>query len=167
MKGQAAMEYLMTYGWALLAILIVIGALLLLNPFKLPETCTFQQPGLLCSDPPPTATADADKVVHISARVWNKLGRTIEVNRILCTTSQGGGIKKEHADPVSVQISNGDYKDFINIVCKDSSGNDVTGSLNQQFKGSLVLWYQYEEDIANVDREAIATVVSTVSSSSQ
>jgi len=30
--GQAAMEYLMTYGWALLVIVIVIAILLIMNP---------------------------------------------------------------------------------------------------------------------------------------
>lgn len=34
LKGQAAMEYLMTYGWAILAIVLVIAALIFLNPFR-------------------------------------------------------------------------------------------------------------------------------------
>jgi len=36
-KGQAAMEFLMTYGWALLVVLIAIGALAffgVLNPSR-------------------------------------------------------------------------------------------------------------------------------------
>jgi hypothetical protein len=43
-KGQAAMEFLMTYGWAILVVLIAIGALAyfgVLNPGKyLPNSCT-------------------------------------------------------------------------------------------------------------------------------
>jgi hypothetical protein len=43
-KGQAAMEFLMTYGWAILVVLIAIGALAyfgVLNPGKyLPSSCT-------------------------------------------------------------------------------------------------------------------------------
>jgi hypothetical protein len=33
-KGQAAMEYLMTYGWAILIIIVVIGALWKMGVFK-------------------------------------------------------------------------------------------------------------------------------------
>ncbi|MBI2145009.1 hypothetical protein HYU18_01665 [Candidatus Woesearchaeota archaeon] len=44
-KGQAAMEFLMTYGWAILVVLVVIGALAyfgVLSPSTLlPEKCTF------------------------------------------------------------------------------------------------------------------------------
>jgi len=52
-RGQAAMEFLMTYGWAILVVLVVIGALAyfgILNPSTLlPERCEFQI-GLNCKD---------------------------------------------------------------------------------------------------------------------
>ncbi len=52
-RGQAAMEFLMTYGWAILAVLISIAALAyfgVLNPsIFLPESCTLF-PGLACTD---------------------------------------------------------------------------------------------------------------------
>ena len=52
-KGQAAMEFLMTYGWALLVVLIAIGALAffgVLNPSRfLPNSCTLA-PGFACTD---------------------------------------------------------------------------------------------------------------------
>ena len=52
-KAQAAMEFLMTYGWALLAVLVVIGALAYLGILDvetiLPERCTFPVP-LNCQD---------------------------------------------------------------------------------------------------------------------
>ena len=35
-KGQAAMEYLMTYGWAILIIIVVVAALYAMGVFKLP-----------------------------------------------------------------------------------------------------------------------------------
>lgn len=37
-KGQAAMEYLMTYGWAILIIIVVIGALWRMGVFKTSST---------------------------------------------------------------------------------------------------------------------------------
>ncbi len=51
MKGQAAMEYLMTYGWALVALVVVIAALMatgVFNPsYMVSEECTMQ-PDLSC-----------------------------------------------------------------------------------------------------------------------
>jgi len=45
-KGQSAMEYLMTYGWAILIILIAVGALFYLGVFSpsVPNTCMFSAP---------------------------------------------------------------------------------------------------------------------------
>jgi len=52
-KGQAAMEFLMTYGWAILVVLVAIGALAyfgVLNPSGfLPRSCTIA-PGIGCDD---------------------------------------------------------------------------------------------------------------------
>ncbi|MBD3313845.1 hypothetical protein GF345_05365, partial [Candidatus Woesearchaeota archaeon] len=53
-KAQAAMEFLMTYGWAILVVLVVIGALAyfgVLSPQRLlPDKCLFG-PGIgTCSD---------------------------------------------------------------------------------------------------------------------
>ena len=39
-KGQAAMEYLMTYGWAILIIIVVIGALWKMGVFSTTSTVT-------------------------------------------------------------------------------------------------------------------------------
>src|SRR3989344_7880527 len=58
-KGQAAMEFLMTYGWAILVVLIAIGALAyfgVLSPQKfLPKSCTVG-PGFSCEDAIVTTT---------------------------------------------------------------------------------------------------------------
>ncbi|MEK6904168.1 MAG: hypothetical protein AABW87_01095 [Nanoarchaeota archaeon] len=52
-RGQAALEFLMTYGWAILIVLIAIGALAyfgVLNPERLlPRSCTLAA-GLHCAD---------------------------------------------------------------------------------------------------------------------
>ena len=52
-KAQAAMEFLMTYGWAILVVLVAIGALAyfgVLNPSRfLPNSCTIT-PGVSCDD---------------------------------------------------------------------------------------------------------------------
>src|SRR3989344_626758 len=50
-RGQAAMEFLMTYGWAILVVLIALGALFYLGVFspKVPNICNIPAP-FVCQD---------------------------------------------------------------------------------------------------------------------
>jgi uncharacterized protein (UPF0333 family) len=61
-KGQAALEFLTTYGWAFMVILVMIGALAyfgVLNPSKLvPDQCIASS-GFTCTDAAARATANA------------------------------------------------------------------------------------------------------------
>ena len=58
-KSQAALEFLMTYGWAILVVLVAVGALAyfgVLSPDKfLPAKCTLQS-GIACLDHKATAS---------------------------------------------------------------------------------------------------------------
>jgi len=54
LKAQSAMEYLMTYGWAILIIAVVLGALFSLGVFSgtsLLGTSCIASPGFLCQNP--------------------------------------------------------------------------------------------------------------------
>ena len=66
-KGQAAMEFLMTYGWAILVVLIAIGALAyfgVLNPSRfLPESCTIS-PGISCEEHTVTEAGAATMIIR-------------------------------------------------------------------------------------------------------
>jgi hypothetical protein len=79
-KAQAAMEFLMTYGWAILVVLAAIGALAyfgVMSPGKfLPESCTMQPTsGLSCLDF--RATPDS---VHLL--LMNSGGRDVVINNM-------------------------------------------------------------------------------------
>jgi len=84
-KGQAAMEFLMTYGWAILVVLIVIGALAyfgVLNPQQfLPQKCQFST-GLVCVDK--QLTSDGAYKFRIS----NGLGNAIEITKLVVDDTQ-------------------------------------------------------------------------------
>ncbi|MCK4319346.1 hypothetical protein KAW38_02120 [Candidatus Micrarchaeota archaeon] len=169
-KGQAAMEYLMTYGWALLVIVIVIAALIYLNPFRAPETCIFQQQGLSCSEPLPIVYLDNGEV-YISVRVWNKLGQTIEISKVICTTARTSQIDTSTitgkvVDPEVLtegKITPGSDSDFLAVPCVGADGNIVALAQNQEFKGTLIILYNYEDDIDPAIRHvATANVISTV-----
>ena len=77
-KGQAAMEFLMTYGWAILVVLAAIAALAyfgVLSPEKfLPEKCILQ-PGIAC-------VSHKVEPTQITLVISNGLGRTITINSI-------------------------------------------------------------------------------------
>ena len=67
-KAQAAMEFLMTYGWAILVVLVVIGALSyfgVLSPSTLlPEKCTFPV-SVSCTDHTVVGSASAGYVAVV------------------------------------------------------------------------------------------------------
>ena len=85
-KSQAALEFLMTYGWAILVVLVAVGALAyfgVLSPDKfLPAKCTLQS-GIACIDHKATATT-------VQVVIQNSLGydlSAITVKAGSCGTS--------------------------------------------------------------------------------
>ena len=77
-KGQAALEFLMTYGWAILVVLVAIGALAffgVLSPDKfLPSKCLLQV-GLVCVDQKVTPSV-------VTVVVKNNFNADITVNDV-------------------------------------------------------------------------------------
>ena len=77
-KSQAALEFIMTYGWAILVVLVAIGALAyfgVLSPDKfLPNKCTLQA-GIACLDHKATATS-------LTLNVRNSLGYDVTVDAV-------------------------------------------------------------------------------------
>ncbi|MBI3036446.1 hypothetical protein HYY73_01640 [Candidatus Woesearchaeota archaeon] len=77
-KGQAAMEFLMTYGWAILVVLVVIGALSyfgVLSPSTLlPEKCTFPV-SISCTDHEVSG-------ISITLILQNGAGRDMLITRV-------------------------------------------------------------------------------------
>jgi uncharacterized protein (UPF0333 family) len=87
-KGQAAMEFLMTYGWAILVVLVVIGALAyfgVLNPQQfLPKKCQFAA-GFVCVDHIITQDADEGNILVLS----NTIGDDIRITTLNFTADNG------------------------------------------------------------------------------
>ncbi len=89
-KGQAAMEFLMTYGWAILVVLVAIGALAyfgVLSPEKLlPEKCVIPTgTGLFCEDHAAVAGAS------VTLRIKNILNVPVNVTQIVIDPPCGAG----------------------------------------------------------------------------
>lgn len=86
-KAQGALEFLMTYGWAFLVILIMIGALAyfgVLSPTKfLPERCTFGSQ-FLCKD---YLISSDGSSADVTVKLQNNLGQAIYVNNTLTNST--------------------------------------------------------------------------------
>ena len=91
-RGQAAMEFLVTYGWAILMILILIAAISyfgVLNPKKLiPDRCTFS-PEIECIAHSVTVTS-GDSTLRL--RLKNNIGELITVSSIGLSSEGSTGI---------------------------------------------------------------------------
>ncbi len=134
MRGQAAMEYLMTYGWALLVIVIVIAILLIINPFSAPQGCRFDDLGFSCSNPV------ADTGGNLYLRVTNGQSSNIILVGATCTTDKtpnAPSMAQRYDAPMPRQA----YYD-LGIGCNPS------GALNagQEFSGKLWLFWQTEDE---------------------
>jgi len=118
-KSQAAMEFLMTYGWAILVVLVAIGALAyfgVLSPDQfLPSKCVLPA-GIACIDFQMDASANTVTLV-----LRNGIGSDITAVSLAtasCTASP------------TININNGDRGTVIATVCGLTEGakfnNDVT-----------------------------------------
>ena len=108
-KGQAAMEYLMTYGWALVALVIVIAALMATGAFNpsylIAEECTLQ-PDLSCTGH--VLYLDTGGTPQLEFRISNGLGYDIILSGVNVTTSNGDRYESYDLDPVGAEIEQGE-----------------------------------------------------------
>src|SRR3989339_738953 len=121
-KSQAAMEFLMTYGWAILVVLVAIGALAyfgVLSPDKfLPSKCTLPS-GLACLDHKAT---DAG----ITVVLQNALGYDIDsvtVDFVSCGRATVG----------AASLANG-AKDTYTAACDLSALSKYSGDVTVNYR---------------------------------
>ncbi|MBC8501183.1 MAG: hypothetical protein H8D38_05485 [DPANN group archaeon] len=116
-KGQAALEFLTTYGWAFLVILVMIGALAyfgVLNPSRfVPETCTLGA-AFLCDD----AVIDTGRV---TIKMRNNL-EAINITNVTITDIDSGSIG---ANDTEIQLAAGGI--IILTVAKPSGATWTVG----------------------------------------
>ena len=116
-KSQAALEFIMTYGWAILVVLVAIGALAyfgVLSPDRfLPSKCTLRS-GIACLDHKATATS---LVIYVK----NSLGYDLTVDAVKaqqCTAlgSQGALSNGQSATYTLTCVNTGSkYNGDVNI----------------------------------------------------
>jgi hypothetical protein len=125
-RGQAAIEFLVTYGWAIMAAMVVIGALTyfgITNPATvLPDKCTFSN-GFECKEYIITNSPD-----QLRLKLINGFGQTIynpsaiqtetgagctvdssewapdDIREVVCTTLSGGPFEVKEKAKVKVSV---------------------------------------------------------------
>jgi len=126
-KAQAAMEFLMTYGWAILVVLAAIGALAyfgVLSPDRfLPEKCTMPS-GVACLDFRYSGTA-------IELAVQNAAG--FDMTGVVITVNGTGCDAQDNSTQPT--LTNGQQATYV-ITCTPTSG---------KFKGDVTFAYTNQE----------------------
>jgi len=139
-RSQAAMEFLMTYGWAILVVLVVIGALAyfgVLNPSQLlPEKCTLPI-GFNCKD-----FRVNDDIITIT--IENGAGRGVRIHVVNLTSDALDGDAGCYRDygGVPMIIKNGKSGEVIAITVGSSDcGYNPTGRAKNRY--NIVINYSW------------------------
>jgi hypothetical protein len=171
LKGQAAMEYLMTYGWALLVIFIVLVILAFYLPsiLRMPESCLFSQPGFSCDVKKPVIVSESGtNKIYVLLRIDNQQGQDIYLKGVMCTTATPGAIDKTYATSLSrpeLIPSGGNYEFTQKIYCLNDAKppSSLVGSPNSNFRGTIVILYNYANEVTGApERVATATITGTI-----
>jgi len=168
-KGQAAMEYLMTYGWAILVIVIVLAVLAFYLPrlLQTPAGCVFTNVGFDCSNPEPKFFSEGDDgELKVAVRLFNNKGKNVEVVRMLCTSASSGNIDFDMGEPITdagqKNIIAGGSKDY-ELECKNRDNATMKLAPNSDFRGILVVWYTFEGELKpDIPRKDEAVLTGTV-----
>ncbi len=133
-KAQAAMEFLMTYGWAILVVLIAIAALAyfgVLNPGRyLPSSCTLV-PGLSCED----FKVEGDPDNKVTLVIQNGMGQDLNPITVFVGGACNGSISGVGG------LTDGEKETFV-ITC-----NPLTPLISSRFKEDITIEYKAESGL--------------------
>jgi len=119
-KGQAALEYLMTYGWALIVIAIVVGVLVyIMSSTTGGATCTSNDTSIIIKDQAISGTS-------INIQAQNAYGRTITFT---ATPTGAGDLAGTYSEPGTTDTE----------ATGSGSGSEftITGTLNSAPQGAF------------------------------
>jgi len=151
-NAQAALEFLMTYGWAILAVLLAVGALAyfgVLNPDRFfPNKCVLPK-GITCLD----YNVETYRVILV---LQNNLGETITIDKVNVSANN-----QECSDEQSITLNNHDKVIYTMTPCNN-------GASSQKFDGVISIVYTPEDKLTHsISGTLKATVAEGSSVSSQ
>lgn len=123
---QSAMEYLLTYGWAMLIIAIVLVIIFQLHIFEPNASFTcLGQPGFLCSMP--SLSSGGALTVNLS---YNGYSYPITIIGLVCNVTSQASIKSNSIETTSITVNPGQQKQ---LVFQCPIGNTKIGSTDTVF----------------------------------
>jgi hypothetical protein len=156
-KSQAALEFLTTYGWAFLVILIMIGTLAyfgILKPGKLlPDRCNFGVE-FECKDFQISRTSDSVRV-----KLKNHVGDAIKVTSMSISAESAVPLECDAPD-ISEIWTSAEIKDFTFSACNTEEAGFTWGE-----KGKVMVQIRYytarsgEGYVHEVSGEIFSTVI--------
>ena len=157
-KGQAALEFLTTYGWAFLVILVMIGALAyfgILKPSRLlPDRCSIG-PEFECID---YQISDSDDTIKM--RLKSNIGKPIIIDSMSVSAESAAGLSCSGKPTISDAWVGGSIKDLTFSGCNIGTVGLVAGE-----KGKILFNIKYyairsgSSYAHNVNGEIFSTVV--------
>ena len=163
-KGQAAMEYLMTYGWALLVIVIVIAVLLVILGRMLKGTpdCTFGEAAFVCNQPRVPFIKVSDRQLY--GAFQHTLNEPINITKIGfvegspsvdkigsapdCAVALTSGVRLSPREGVTFgYIASGGSSSSGGLTVKkydpssDTCVEDTSLQVGSQVRGTLCIWF--------------------------
>ncbi len=171
-KAQSAMEYLMTYGWAILIIAVVLAALDFLGVFNgntfVGSSC-LATPGYLCSNPVMTANANGPNL--LSFNFEQDTGQTIYDVSFACSASSNSSTGMPNANTANVfqfatsAISSGSQLNISGMQCYGSNANLFQDNpIGTVFSGTLWIQYTTVPASTNYQYAKIAKITAKVES---
>lgn len=138
-KGQAAMEFLMTYGWAILAAVIVIGVLAAFGVFSpssfIPNSCIISAP-LGCN-------AGTAQVENVTIETRNGAGETVVLIDFLVKGCNDVGGAAAVATSGGGSTTSGAIEDMVDqelVVLTVTCDSALT--LGEKFQGDITATYR-------------------------
>ncbi len=148
------MEYLMTYGWAILVIVIVLAALIFLGTFNLtskaPDVCKFQV-GLHCQSWFLSSTNNSAMVQMI-----NGYQQDMNVTQVLCQIQGETGTWTVYPQPVLVASQQSVWLNATN--CYDASGTQMNFKTGDMYVGKFVVQFFFQREGPGMPRRNVADV---------
>ena len=157
-KSQAALEFLTTYAWAFLVILIMVGALAyfgILNPSKLlPERCSFG-PEIECADYSLSyGAAGTDGTVDLKLK--NNLEESITISDIALSSDTGFSCTNP---TFSGNIAPGATDDFAFTACNPKAAVFTQGS---KAKIDVTVSYYLSKSTSTYTRDVTGEIYATM-----
>ena len=138
-KAQAAMEFLTTYGWAILILIIIIVALANLGVFKGPRTPNS------CTSAPPISCSD----VSLSAAGILDLNMAAEGTQVATIAATGVSVTIGPTTYTSTSVA-GTLRDTLSKISTDDLNGVVDFTAGSKFKGTVTVSYTVQGGLPKV-----------------